>query len=256
MSKLKPILLFSDVHIPYHSKVGWELMMRVAEDLRPAIIVSVGDFCDFYAVSSHDKNPHRANQLDMEVAAANAALDELDTLGATQKVYVAGNHGSRLERYLMTKAPELFDFVDLPSLFRLAERGWEYVPYKQHTRVGKLYVTHDVGSAGRYSAYRAMDTFEHSVVTGHSHRLSYVVEGNAVGEAKVSAALGWLGDVEQVEYMSQMKAKTDWALGFGIGYLDPKTNLVYLTPVPIVNGTCVVNGSLYTTHHHTRGKRK
>jgi hypothetical protein len=135
--------------------------------------------------------------------------------------------------------------TDIPALFRLKARGWQYVPYKQHTRIGKLYATHDVGVAGRYSAYRAMEAFEHSVVTGHSHRLSYVVEGNATGEYKVSATFGWLGDVNQIDYMTRVKATKDWALGFGIGYRHKRTGVVYLTPVPIVNNTCVIEGKLY-----------
>ena len=32
------------------------------------------------------------------------------------------------------------------------------------------------------------------------------------------------------------------ALGFGIGYHDPTTDLVYLVPVPIVKYTCMING--------------
>ena len=56
-----------------------------------------------------------------------------------------------------------------------------------------------------------------------------------------------VGDAEAADYMHHMKARKDWALGFGIGYLDEKTGLVYIVPVPIVNRTCVLEGKLYTT---------
>jgi hypothetical protein len=91
-----------------------------------------------------------------------------------------------------------------------------------------------------------MDAFQHNIVIGHTHRLGYAVEGNAQGERHVTAMFGWLGDVEQIDYMHRVKAIKDWSLGFGIGYLEPKTGTVYLVPIPIVNYTCVVEGKLYS----------
>ncbi len=243
---LLPILFVPDAHIPYHHAAAWALMLKAAADLKPQIICVIGDLADFFGVSDHLKDPRRARQLEGEVAQANDALDQLDALGATRKIFIEGNHEDRLKRYLEAKAPELFGFVDVPGLFRLGKRGWEHVGYHDYTKIGKLFVTHDVGAAGKYAIYQTLATYEHSIVTGHTHRLAYIVEGNAVGEYKVAAQFGWLGDVDQVDYLHRAKAKKDWALGFGVGYLDPRTGYVYLTPVPIVNGTCVVNGKLYT----------
>jgi hypothetical protein len=56
---------------------------------------------------------------------------------------------------------------------------------------------------------------------------------------------GWLGNVDEVDYMHRVKAKKEWSLGFGIGYLDKSTGVVYVQPVPIVNYTAVVEGVLY-----------
>lgn len=235
-----------DLHAPYHSAVGWSLMMQVARAIRPKHIYVVGDFADFYSVSAHDKNPERASSLPAELDVVDALLDELDELEAPYKIYVEGNHENRLARYLM-KSPELFGVVSTEKLLHLADRGWTFVPYREHTRLGKVHVTHDVGSAGRNAVFRALDVYQHSVVTGHTHRLQYVVEGTGAGdgECKVSAMFGWLGDVERIDYMNRAKARHDWALGFGLGYYDPASDFVYLVPVPIVKGTCCVNGRVY-----------
>ena len=206
----------------------------------------IGDLADFYSVSSHSKNPLRVRQLSEEVAAVNAALTELDKLGASDKVFIAGNHCDRLQRYLQDRAPELFETVNLEELFMFDDRGWEYVPYKEYTRRGALFLTHDCGSAGRYAVYRCLEMFNHSVVTGHTHRMAYIVEGDATGKARVSASFGWLGDVNQVDYMQKASARKNWALGFGVGYLNTETGVTYLAPVPIVNYSCVVEGKLYT----------
>jgi hypothetical protein len=220
-------------------------MLKVARDLKPTHLITIGDFMDFYAVSNHSKDPLRATQLDYELAEGNRCLDQLDALGAKNKIALGGNHSDRLQRYLRDKAPELFGIVDVPSLLNLKARGWRWVGYKDDIKVGKCYFTHDVGAAGRNAVFKALDTYQHSIITGHTHRLQYIVEGNAVGEVKLSAQFGWLGDVNKVDYMHKTTAKKNWALGFGIGYLNPATGYMYFTPVPLVNYSCVHHGRLY-----------
>lgn len=242
---LRRVLFVPDCHHPYSDKRAWKLMLRVATAFKPNTIAIMGDFADFYAVSSHSKDPKRALMLAEELVVVNAALDQLDALGASRKIFVAGNHSDRLQRYIQDRAPEFHGIVSVPALFKLAARKWEYVPYKSNTTLGKLYLTHDVGTTGRGAVYKALDVFHHSVVTGHSHRLGYIVEGDAVGGASVSAQFGHLLDVEQVDYMHKVRAHRDWALGFGVGYHDTVTDFVYLVPVPIVEYTCVVEGRAY-----------
>jgi predicted phosphodiesterase len=242
---LRRVGFIPDAHHPYHDKQAWKLMLKAMKAFTPDTVVVMGDLADFYAVSSHSKDPQRALQFVEEIGAVNKALDQLDALGADRKIFISGNHCDRLTRFIQDRAPELNRVVGVPESFKLAERGWEYVPYKQNTKLGRLYLTHDVGTTGRGAVYKALDVFHHSVVTGHSHRLGYIVEGDATGGASVSAQFGHLLDVEQVDYMHKVRARRDWALGFGIGYHDTTTDFVYLVPIPIVEYTCVVEGRLY-----------
>jgi predicted phosphodiesterase len=241
---LRPVLFFGDVHCPYHDARAWKLMLKVARWLKPYTIVCLGDMADFYSVSSHDKSRERAASFDWELAEVRRLVDDVLALGARDLRYIEGNHEDRLQRYLASH-PELAGVVSTDSLLGLRRGGWAFTPYKRTTKLGKLHLTHDVGVAGRNAAFKALDTYQHSVVSGHTHRLQYIVEGNAVGEVKLSAAFGWLGDVEQIDYMHNHKARKDWALGFGVGYHDTATDYVYVTPVPIVDYTCCVNGKLF-----------
>jgi hypothetical protein len=243
--RLSPVLIVPDVHAPFHDEDAWQLMMEVARDLRPETIVVIGDLADFYAVSSHSKDPERVIGLVGEIAVARQKRAELDSLGAKTKIFCEGNHETRLGRYLRDKAPELFGIIDVPLVLELEENGWDFVSYRDHRRRGAVHYTHDTGASGRYAAFKSLDIYQHSVVTGHTHRLVYIVEGNAVGQAKVSASFGWLGDVTQIDYMHRAKAKKDWALAFGIGYEDSQTGHTFLVPVPIVEYRCVFNGKLY-----------
>src|SRR5690349_15403272 len=54
---LEPVLIVSDAHRPYHSRVWWDLLMQVGRFLKPKHLIVIGDFADFYGVSDHDKDP-------------------------------------------------------------------------------------------------------------------------------------------------------------------------------------------------------
>jgi len=237
-----------DLHAPYHDRRATALMFDAIECFQPDVVVVMGDFLDCMAVSHFAKDPSRMLKFEEEIKTAKELLDRIE---ADRKIYVAGNHEDRLRRYLLDKAPELLPFNSIPKLLGLEKRGWEYIPYKDSTKIGRLHITHDVGSAGRYNVYRALDAFQASVVTGHTHRLGYVVEGDALGKAQVSVQFGWLGDIEATDYMHRVNARRNWALGFGTGIHDTATGYVYLRPHPIVNYSCEVDGTILV-----RGSKK
>ena len=245
---LEPILILPDCHVPYHDRRAWELALKVGQAIKCKHIIHLGDLADCYSVSSHSKNPTRASERRMkfEIESVRAAVREMNSLGATNKVFIEGNHEDRLPRYLADKAPELYDLdaLQIPQLFGL--QGWVHRRYREDYKIGKLYAVHDIGYAGRYAAQRVLDTYQHNVVSGHTHRLSYIVEGNAAGESHLSAVLGWLGDAKSADYMHRVKAMKDWQLAFGVAWLTPKTGVVHVQPVPIVGYRCVVGGKEYS----------
>ena len=55
--------------------------------------------------------------------------------------------------------------------------------------------------------------------------------------------LGWLGDIEQVDYIHRIRACRDWAHGFGIGYMT-SDECVHVIPVPIVKDSVIIEGRL------------
>lgn len=63
-------------------------------------------------------------------------------------------------------------------------------------------------------------------------------------ECHVGASFGWLGDYRRIDYRHRMRARRDWVLGFGIGYLRP-SGVIHLMPIPIINYSCVVEGQLF-----------
>jgi predicted phosphodiesterase len=242
MNKLERILIIPDIHSPYHDKKAVDLMLKAAHKFKPHHVLILGDFLDCYTVSSHSKDPRRALKLEEEINESLVLLDRIRDIGAKNNVFIEGNHEDRLKRYLQDKAPELFNFISIPKLLHLKEKGFKFVPYRQSYRLGKLSLTHDAGNAGRFAHYKAVDTFQTNIIIGHTHRIGYAVEGNARNERHVAAMFGWLGNVEKIDYLHRVKAEKDWSLGFGIGYLNKSTGIVYLVTVPIVAGKCLIEG--------------
>jgi predicted phosphodiesterase len=243
---LRRVLFVPDTHSPYEDKRAWKLMMKAARQFKPQTIVHLGDLGDFYAVSSHSKDPSRALHLKDEIKGVRKLREQLDNLGADRKEFICGNHENRLERYLQDKAPELFGLVTVDDLLKLTENGWRVTPYRQSTKLGKLHLTHDVGTAGKYSTARALETYQHSVAIGHHHAIQYNVAGDATGSYQVGAQFGWLGDLNAVDYMHKVRVSRTWALGFGIGYHEVETGIVFIVPVPIVKYRCCVEGRVYS----------
>src|SRR5688572_25203463 len=110
--------------------------MEAARGFKPDTLVHMGDLADFYRVSFHSKDPSRTLSMKDEVLAVRALRGEMDDLGAKRKLFVEGNHESRLVRYLHDKAPELFGFISVDDLLQFTENGWEFTPYKSYAKVG------------------------------------------------------------------------------------------------------------------------
>jgi len=134
MSKLEKILFIPDCHHPYVDLNAWNLMLKAAKQFKPHHTVIMGDFADFYGVSSHSKSPDRSLKLKEEVESTKTALDQIKSLGAKNNVFIAGNHEDRLLRYLQDRAPELFDFISIPKILELKEKGLSMFLTSRHIR--------------------------------------------------------------------------------------------------------------------------
>lgn len=242
MSDLDRILVIPDVHRPYHSKKSWNVMLKAAKRFAPNKIIVLGDFLDMFSLSDHDKDPRRMRHFSEEVASGREGLEELENLKPQVKIFQAGNHEYRLDRYLMRKAPELVDFVSVEKALKLKENGWKYQPYMTHGRVGKLYYTHDAGHAGVHAVHHTGQAFNKSIVFGHCHRLAVSYFGSVTGERHFSASLGWLGDEKEAQYLPESK-KAAWQHGFGLVRAQKNGN-IHIQLVPIVDSRCVLEGQL------------
>ena len=227
-------------------------MLKVAIDLDPDEIVILGDFADFYSISSHGKDPDTLGQaiysmLEKEVEAVNARLDELDLLFPNaKKVFIEGNHEHRLFRYIRDNASELFGLFDVSNLFEIQLRqNWKWVPYgsSQNYRVlsSKLFAKHEpIGTSARTTATRAMC----SVVFGHVHRIEETQVVAVDGSEFVSYCPGWLGD-KKASVFRYTKHHPQWARGFSTVYVEPRGYFYHSIHRILDNNTTLFNGKVY-----------
>jgi len=245
---MKSIAVFSDVHLPYHDSDAVELLVEVLADQKPDIVVANGDIFDFYSVSSHRKDPRRPLLLEdelMEAMTIWAAID--DACGDAEKHFLMGNHEDRLSRYLQDRAPALMGLGGLSAeeLFSLDDAGWNVVPYKDYLDIGRITYTHDLSNTGPHCAEYALRDAGHSIVIGHAHRIRSAVSGDINATPRVAHCFGWLGNAWKADYMHTLKARRDWALGFGFGWMDDEGS-TWFQAVPIIGRKCIVGGKEYS----------
>jgi hypothetical protein len=240
---LKKALIVPDCHRPFHNRRAYNLMLEASSFVGLDELVLLGDYCDFYAVSRHPKDPRVRTLLIEEVESVRAGLDEFDRLfPLAKKIYLEGNHELRLESYLIDKAPALFDVTEVQFLFQLNQRPlWSWVGF------------------GRNQKYRVLDTDLHafhrprasnpkahlertgvSSIYGDIHKIERAHQVTLDGVHKTATCPGWLGDVSS-RVFDYCKSVPQWQLGFAIVYVD-SSNEFHIETVEIKNNRCIVQG--------------
>lgn len=236
---IERVVFVSDDHAPYTDGDTFRTRLAAIKFLKPNVVVLGGDHVDFYQLSRFDKSPDRIPQLQDDIDAAYMLLKGYRKAAPGAKmVYLQGNHEERLQHYIHSHAPALFGIrgLSVPKLLSLPDLGiqweesgvWEYKGfiYKHGTTVR---------NKSSYSAAGELDRFWTSGMSGHTHRLGLTYKTTYHGtHAWFEAGCG----CKVLDYIKQGPA--DWQQGFGINERYSK----YWQPsvVPIINGTCILQG--------------
>lgn len=249
--------VFNDPHIPFHDPLSYALVLDVLEDLKIDRLIINGDFVDFYNVNSHVKNKHPEvyQTIEDEIESCVDHLNEIDKrFPNTEKVFLAGNHENRLERYVIEKCAGLFNYLDFKNLMNFKGRGWEYYPYQEVYRLEKthLYVVHSPPSysqnVARTSLLKRPDS---SFIYGCCHRIDYACT-TGVYEVYEVFANGWLGSTkyseEHKKVFSYTKNNENWQQCFSLVYII--SNKIYNVDQIRVHAKgdkrwCFVHGNYY-----------
>ena len=177
------LLVIGDAHVTNGQSLrrfSW-LNKHIEESEENSHIVIMGDFLTLNSLSAWDRDKRllmEGRRFYLEIDAGNRALDMMldHVTSPTKLIYLGGNHEDRLNRYIYTH-PEMADERQtIPSLLKLKERGFTWVPYRDYTSIGGIYFTHiPFGKAreisGKDICSKAEQVTVNSVVFAHTHEL-------------------------------------------------------------------------------------
>lgn len=170
------IIIGSDVHIPFQDDKAVDAFIKRCSESGGAsgkqVIILNGDVIDMFMLSRFTKGEGRNPMQEIEMcrdflARVRKAAPKADIY------YVIGNHEQRLEKYVLTKAPELASLIeDVFSIIKVKDfniKGCGSITINDN-----LYIKHGtlLGNKSGLSAIKEMENSYMSGASGHCHRLA------------------------------------------------------------------------------------
>ncbi len=113
----------SDIHVPFQDKNAVAAFINYCSEVNPDIIVINGDLVDMYMLSRFAKGEGRNPMSEIEEA-RDILCQIREACKSSHIFYVIGNHEQRLEKTILSKAPELASLIeDVFSIFKLDDIG-------------------------------------------------------------------------------------------------------------------------------------
>jgi len=250
-SKIQTALLIPDVHIDSEDERALKLLIKIAKQIKTLKeIIVMGDFGTLNSVSRWGQRPDKYTILSNEIKHINAWLDVFDkefSSNKYKKKFIEGNHCYRAERYIISKAPELFGMIRIQDLLRLKQRKWEFVPYGPNQRTfvlnSKCIARHEPIGRSASTTARSAGPNVRAVFYAHNHNLDQAVQGHLDGSVTESYCTGFLGDEKHLEF-SYAKIK-NWQKGFRLVHFNEKKEHFVETIKISKNYEAIAQGRLF-----------
>jgi len=216
-------IVIADLHIPYHDIEAITTTFNYALSQHSMEFVLIdGDLNDDYQLSRFEKNPERRN-FKAELEDTKKFLDALnDAAPGAQIIIKWGNHDNRLDRYLRSKAPELFQLKEYirEDYLGIKERGITIIEHDVPIKVGKLNILHgheiqNLSTVVNPARGTYLKTLECALIA-HSHRTSQHTETSISGRLDTAWSIGCLCQLHP-EYA---RVANKWNHGFAILEVD------------------------------------
>lgn len=209
----KNMLVISDIHFPYHNLKAVETALNYRND--PDVILLLGDLMDFYGLSRYYKRPDLPT-IREELDLCRSFLVHLkEKFPKARIIYYEGNHEQRLDTYIMSKAPALFnlEYTTLEIFLHLKEQGIELIRNGHIIKAGELFLIHgnETGIKGGINVARSMllKTYD-NVLFGNFHKTQSSSGRSIGGKEFVTNAIGCLCGLNP----AYMPVANSWNLGF------------------------------------------
>jgi hypothetical protein len=241
---------------PLHDRRAWDIAIQVAELIKPARIVLLGDMVDFAEGSKRwpvTPDLRATTQPTIEELHWWLARLRLAAPGA-EIVYLEGNHEDRIDRALVGSMSELSDLspagedaalVTWRRLLALDSLGIHYRgPYGERVALAADCEAHHgdtVAAGGGATVARMLKGAHVSQIVGHIHRREYAartIYGPHGRRTIFAASPGTLCRVDGV--VPAVKKRVDWQQGLAVLTYDGARTSCQL--LPIDNGAAYIYG--------------
>jgi len=193
------ILIISDIHFPNHDVIALGKALEYGKANNVNCIVINGDLLDNEPFTNHDAPPPNSSDVRDWFQMTEDFLDMLISEFKCPIYYIEGNHDAWYMRYLMKKAPVLFNdqYYTLSARLKLREKGIVWIPQTSVLMIGKLPVTHGhMIVKGFFSpvnpAKGVYNKIKGSMLIGHCHTTSEHSESNLQGDLNTTYSIGCL----------------------------------------------------------------
>lgn len=166
------VIIGSDIHIPFQDDKAVLAFCAYIERTPIDVVILNGDVLDMFMLSRFTKGEGR-NPLE-EIEECRNLLQRIKRAVSphVKLYYVIGNHETRLERYVLAKAPELASLIeDVFTIIKAEDYG--FTGCASLTINDKVVIKHGtlLGNKSGLSAIKEMEASYMSGASGHTHRL-------------------------------------------------------------------------------------
>ena len=253
MSKgvVKRVIVTPDKHFPLHSQPAINCLKKTIEIVKPDAYVDLGDVGEWHAFSAWRFKRKKAPPLEYliedfekDIKDVNDGMNQidesLDKVNCEEKYITEGNHDNWLnmcvEKYPYIPHYKFKNAVDLKG------RGYKYIPFGKHLKLGKLYLYHGHQYGGQYHTANHLRKLGCNVMYGHWHDLQQMSATHMDGP-KSAWSIGCLKDMEAEANEWLDHRRINWSHAFAIVDFY-RGGLFTVHIIQIINGRTSLWGEL------------
>ena len=235
--------ILQDTHNPFQDQRVLREVELFLGELQPDMVIYPGDMGDFYLLSKFDKNPNRADTLQVDLnSTAELFKRHRRILPNARMIFELGNHEDRLRRHLWGKDPALasLDCMTIEGLYKLKDSDVECVDYEEGVLINdRLMISHGdlIRAHSAYTAKGMSDKHGGSGIHGHTHRLGSYYKRNRFG------IYGWWENGCLCSLDPDWVRNPNWQQGFSLVHF--KVDRFWVEQLQIINRKFMYGGKIY-----------
>lgn len=215
---IKKYLIGADFHVPFFNKKFLKLFLDVCKEADEIILL--GDFMDFYSISTFDNKLSRADDLDYELTMGREILQNIRARNEKASIkFIKGNHCERMEKFLLrgkNRAISNLRCLDIDALLDFKKYNIELVESIKYMPYPNICFTHGSRVSLNPAQGEAL-SYMCSGFSGHCHRK------NIFHRQYLNFKIEWYSlpcmcDIEQQYYAKYFNHQ--WSNGFCMAEIE------------------------------------